>query len=190
MARDDLRLTDKRMSDGRFRRTEEAILVAFMKNNWGSAGKIVKEAGIKRSTFYSHHKTVTVILLDYRKYIFKKYTKMMQRFLKKENISLKNVYFRLIMFVLANKKIFLMFLKVGDREVLNKMIDRMHFYIEREARLTKKQKRVFEICKAELVVLIEEWEAKGFREDRIDALLDNMIYLTRTAWTRLGATAE
>ncbi|MDO4508069.1 MAG: hypothetical protein Q4B65_01645 [Candidatus Saccharibacteria bacterium] len=180
MKKGDLRLTEKKMLDCRFRRTEEAIFEAFSRGEPRSTCRVISRARISRSTFYHHHKGAIWILPDYRGYILRKYTRMINRLLKRRGLGMKTIYFRLIMFILREKQTFLMFLEMGERGILDEMVLKLGPRIRKAAKISG-------IYQAEVVVLIEEWERRGFREEEIDGLLANIMFLTETAWVRLGA---
>ena len=54
-----------------------------------------------------------------------------------------------------------------------------------EYRLYGDLERVFRVYIGEIVGLIEEWIERGFREDEMMELLDNIMYLTKTIRLRL-----
>lgn len=60
-------ITEKRLNDKRFKKTEEAILGAFFdKNGYITVMEIAKKVGVTRSTIYGHHRVMREIVKDYK----------------------------------------------------------------------------------------------------------------------------
>lgn len=182
-------ITDKRLNNRRFRKTEEAILkVFFEEDNYISLGKMADKVGIARSTIYRHHKTVREIVPDYQKYILRKYRYLMHKIKKGR---LKVMYERMLLFMLQNRQIFEVLLKNGERGVLKSMIVIMEPEIVKYARLPKNYGKVFLVYMNEVVGLIEAWALDGFDEKKMRGLLVDVNYLTDTLRARLkGLTSE
>ena len=67
-------ITEKRLKDKRFKKTEEAILrVFFETKECISVKSLAIKIGVARSTIYCHHKSIREILPDYEKYILKEF---------------------------------------------------------------------------------------------------------------------
>ena len=74
-----IRITEKRLKDKRFRDTEEAIVMAFfVLKDKICLKRLIKTAGISRSTLYRHHENINKIVPDYEEYMVSKY----KRFIK------------------------------------------------------------------------------------------------------------
>ncbi len=179
-------ITDKRLADKRFRRTEEAILQAFFALR-GDVGmiRIAKNAGVARSTVYIHHRATREIIPDYEKYILKKYQKVVQRMLTAKNSRFEAILMRTLIFMVINKQIFRIVLR-GRSNAIGKMIDKLEIKTVNVMGVSKNQRHIFKIYRSEVIVLIEEWCERGFNGDEMNKLVENIVYLTKTAKMRLG----
>ena len=147
------RLTKKKLEDARFRKNEEAILKVFFDCGQDrlSVTELARKADVDKATFYRHHKTIYGIVTDYEEYILIEYGSFVCEMLNKNNVSIRVIYYRLLIFILKNQDL----------------------------------ERVFRVYVGEIVGLIEEWIERGFREDEMMELLDNIMYLTKTIRLRL-----
>ena len=181
-------LTDKRLADKRFRRTEEAILQAFFesRDHIGVVG-IAKKAGVARSTVYGHHRTAREIVPDYERYILRKFRETVKKMDLKRGVKIETVFTRTLVFIVANKRYFSIVLKGGDKAVFGKMVDELKELLVDAMKVSKKQREVFAIYGSEIAVIMSEWCVQGFCYEEIGRQVDNMAYLTRTARMRLGA---
>ena len=179
------RLTEKRMSDRRFRRTEEAILKAFFEgDSYVSIGVMAERAGVARSTFYRHHKTVGMILPDYKKYILRRYRRFVGT-LKGNRVGLRIVIMKIPVFILSNRNAFRTLNRCGDREVIREMIVYLKPKIVRAARLPKNHEMIYKVYVGEVVELVNCWVKGGGRDAEMERLIDDIEYLTRTMRKRL-----
>ena len=177
-------LTEKRMRDRRFRRTEKAILYAvFSVRDYPNASIVAKKARISRSTLYRHHKNTRNIISDYEKYMLKKYSRMVEKWGK--NKKLRFYFEQMLVFVVANKKIILFLLKNGRKGILEGMIAKLEPKVVKAARLPKKAKTVLVVYRGEVLGLLEEWGKSGFSDKELNKVLENIIYLTNTIRERL-----
>ena len=180
-------ITEKRLRNRRFRRTEDAILrVFFEKNVYIGAKEMAMKVGVARSTFYHHHKTVEQIMPDYKRYILRKYTRMANGAIKRNGCEIGVIYWKTLIFIMQNQVVFEMFLRCGDENVVREMIMKIEVDMMRKMRLSRGMRRVFMIYVGEVVELINEWCRDGFNEKEIGKLLDGIVYLTNTAKKRLG----
>ena len=179
--------TAKKMRDRRFRKTEEKILAVFFgKNRNGiTMVKMAKKAGVGRSTVYVHHHAIREIMSDWEKYILAEYKLNLRKRIKKDKVLLKNLYFDTLIFILRNQKAFRMFLKFDNRGVMKKMLDVLEPKIQILMRLPKNSRKIFEIYESEVTEIIFEWGEKGFPEEKIEKVLSDIMFLTKTARDRL-----
>ena len=71
------RITDKKLNNKKFRKSEEATLDAFfLAKDYLSIKRIAQIAHISRSTIYRHHGSVTKITENYEVFILKRYKKI------------------------------------------------------------------------------------------------------------------
>lgn len=180
-------LTEKRMADKRFRKTEEAILKVFFEDGYYMCAKEVAErAGVSRATVYNHHRVIREILQDYEKYILRKYRRMIRKVTKDKGTRLVRIYLRVLLFMVKEKKIFGMLIKNGRRTVLETMLFEIKTRIVNYAGLPKNSEKMFKIYVNEVTGLMVEWGRSGFMETEIENLLKDIMYLTDTLRSRLG----
>lgn len=179
-------LTERRMNNKRFRKTEEAILKAFFEcGQYADIRKVARRAKCARTTVYYHHTAVREILADHKRYIMRKHSRMMRPILAKKQARLRNMYLTNLTFIVTNRQIFLMLAKLHDREVLQRMIEGMRMKIEGVAKMPRNSERAFRVYQGEIVAVLEEWGREGFNESEILQTLDQMMYLTDTMRERL-----
>ncbi len=180
-------ITEKRLANKRFKRTEEVILKAFFEcGDDAGTVKVAKRAGVARSTIFFHHRTVRNIVTDYEKYILNSYRKMMRKILVKKNTQLKTLFAKMLIFMALNKRIFEMILKRGDKAIVERMINTLKERILTAIKIPASgREKIFKVYRSEVVTLINEWCKKGFDFDEIGTVVGDIIYLTETARTRL-----
>lgn len=179
-------ITEKRLANKRFKRTEGIILRAFFASS-SDAGMIgiAKKAGVARSTVYIHHRAVREIIPDYERYVLKKYRKMVRRVLATKNSKLETVFMRMLIFMTTNKRIFAIILR-SNNTIIEKMLDEIEIKIISSIQVSRNRECVFKIYRSEVVVLIDDWCKRNFNCEEIDKVVENIIYLTKTARMRLG----
>ena len=177
-------ITDKRLKNRRFKKTEEAILEVFLKeDNYISLGKMADRVGIARSTIYRHHKAIREIVPDYQKYILRKFKILMRN---NSGLCPKKMYERMLIFIIQNKKIFDVLLKSGETGVLKSMLMCLKPEIVGYTKLPKNYDKAFFVYMNEIVGLIEAWVMGGSEEDEMWVLLSDIDYLTDTLRVRLS----
>ena len=181
------RLTKKKLEDARFRKNEEAILKAFFDCGQDrlSVTELARRADVDKATFYRHHKTIAQILVDYEEYILLEYEGFICGVLDKDNVSARVTYYRMLIFILKNQEAFAIFLEDQRMAIIMKMVGVLVPRLKEEYKLYGNLERVFRVYIGEIVGLIEEWIERGFREDEMMELLDNIMYLTKTIRLRL-----
>ncbi len=184
-------LTDKKMSDRRFRRTEDAIIGAFsVVGGFSNLADVIKKAKISRATFYRHHGSIQKIVLDYEEYLMSRYLRIVKNRRKKKNIGKKDVFRQMLVFIMANKKVLLVLLKNGNGEIIRRMVRALKPNIVRVYKWSKCSGRVFEIYVNEILAIIQDWAKDMFSEDKLDKVLWEIVYLTETAKKRLRPLEE
>lgn len=177
---------ERRLKDKRFRKNEESILDVYLGElDDLTMKKIAKRAGISRSTVYEHHHAIKEIVLDYERYILKEYTRIVRERSQKEDVPLKSFYLDMLLFILKNKKVFRMFLKLKDREIIMKMFGELEDKIIEDERLPKNSTRMLRILKSEMAEIIFEWGEKGFPKKEVERVRREIVYLSETALKRL-----
>lgn len=180
-------LTEGKLKDARFRKNEKAILEAFFNCDKSKycVTEITKRAGIDRATFYRHHKTVYEIMSDCENEVLVKFSYSLQNALDREGMTLKTIYYQLLIFVLKNYDIFVIFIKERRMGVVGDMVQMLIPKIRKEYGLFGDLGRVFRAYIGEIVGLVEEWGENGFKEEEITSLLNDIMYLTKTIRCRL-----
>lgn len=180
------RLTEKRMADRRFRKNEERILRAFVNgDNYISAETMAKRAKVARSTFYRHHKTVGMIIPDYRKYILGNYSRAARK-MNKNKASLKIAYLMTLSFISHRRNVFQILMKCVGREMIVEMVQKLNPKVIKYAKLPKNNTKMLRVYNSEITELIFEWINKGSSEEEIENLLDEIMLFSGTIRERLG----
>ena len=179
------RLTEKRMEDRRFRKTEEAILKAFFEGGgFVSIGVMAEKAGVARSTFYRHHKAVRMIVPDYKRFILNRYKRNIGSLMKKR-ISLRTLLLRIPVFIIANKHAFKLLCRNGDKSIIRDMVFYLKPKILKAACLPENHETIFKVYVGEVVELIDCWMKDECEKTEMEKLVSNIEYLTETMRTRL-----
>ncbi len=174
--------------DKRYKEIEEKILQLFFEYGYNLTASIVaKELGVSRSTFYRHHKTVQDIIPDY--------VKMLTSDLDMEcqgcNEECIQIFFeRILIFIVRERELFLIFLKMKNREVLVLILLKNEKMILKYADFRVEAGKVYNIYIGEVVAVVTEWGENGFLCDEINVVLGDILYLTRTMKVRLGPLAK
>ncbi len=177
----------KKMRNRRFRKTEEKILkVFFVENKKGSTmKKIAREAGVGRSTMYTHHHAVRDILPDYEKYLLDEYRSAVRKHLRRKEILPRILYTDMLIFILRNKKFFELFLKCGNRVVVNGMIEIIKKPLFCQMKLPNGADKIFDIYQSEVTEVLMIWGKDGYSIDEMKKTIEDILYLTDTAKARL-----
>ena len=179
------RITDKKLKNKRFQKTEEAIIMAFfLSKEKLSLKRLLYLAKISRSTLYRHHKNLTEIAPDYEKYILKKCKSYIKPLMKKDEPGLKNLYQRILVFMVANRLIIRFLLKYSNQNFLEKIVRALKPKILATGKVANGE--MFNIYTKEIATIIEEWCKLGFKKDAIVPTTNKIMYLTDQAYIRLS----
>ena len=176
----------RRLKDRRFFRNENLILDIFVCNSNITTKKIAKKAKLSRSTIYVHHHAIKEIIPDYERYILSSFSFAIKKKLHQKTVHLKSLYLEMLLFVLRNKKIFKMFIKFDNREIIVKMVGKLESKIIGTLRLPQKSQKIFKVYASEITEVIFAWGHAGFPEDKLNQTLSDIMYLTNTYWDRLA----
>lgn len=183
-------ITEKRLNNHRFRKTEDAILRVFFENNvYIGAKEMAERAGVARSTFYHHHKTIGEIIPDYKRFIMRKYLATMGVLIKRKQVEMRKIYSETLFFIMRNRKVFEIMVKGKESVIVKEMLERIKPKMMERMRLGHNKDKILMVYNGEIAELICEWCESGFCENDIVLLLDNIMYLTDTVKTRLGGLA-
>lgn len=183
-------ITDKKLKDKRFIKTERAILRAlFSSKKILGVRTIIRRAKISRPTLYRHHKTIYGIVPDYEEYILKKYNRLIGNLIKRNNITVKVIYCQLLIFILKNKDIFRMIVDRGDLRTIERMIGKIDMMVIAECKLPKNHEIMMSIYRKEISGVVEGWIKSDFLECETN-VLEDILYLTKTLRSRLLQVAK
>lgn len=175
MKQPDYRLTEKRMSDARFRRTEEVILNVIYKNGLNlNIKQITKKAGLSKSTFYLHHRAARTIIPDIKRFVLKKYTDRICN----QQTQIKRLYYTTLFFILNHKPLFVFLTEHGDRELIIAMLRRLDNQVESLAHLPKNSDKILCVHSGSVCELLVRWCKNGMPEDEISQLVSETAFLT------------
>ena len=179
------RITDQKLKNQRFRKTEETIIVNYclLKGNL-NVRKLIKTAQISHSTFYRHHCSIHEIVPSYEQYILRKYKNLINKELKNKSARLPHLFRKTMIFLAVHQKIIQFLLDYGDHNIIETIL----FYLSPKLLATGKitNQAMLEIYLKEISTLIEQWGRGGFNKDEILTVTDKIIYLTDTVHIRLG----
>ena len=174
----------KQFQNYRFRKTEEAIIDAFFASkDIPTTGVLARRAGVSRSTLFRHHKTVYKVVPNYERRMYNKYTKMLRQIFR--NGEMKEIYLKILVFIVANKRFFKLILAYKDSVIFEKMIWRLESKICSEYCLPRKTKLIFGIYVKEIAGVLEEWGKCEFDMNKTETVLRKIMYLTETIQVRL-----
>ena len=179
-------ITEKRLRNRRFRKTEEAILRVFFEEDvYIGVEEMAKRVGVARTTIYNHHKAVREIVMDYKKYILRKYDRALKKQMTKKKLKTNEIYMQMLLFIIRNKTIFRIILRDGGQKIFAEMVMKNRAALMRRMGLPINYEKVFLIYVGEVVALLEKWAKEGFEEAGIEIVVKDLIYLTETARSRL-----
>ena len=184
-------LTEKQMSDKRFKKSEEEIFEAiFDQDNLPDVNLVAKKTKLSRSTLYRHHKILYNITTDYERYILRKFSYTMRRVIFGRGVKLKNIFYKMLVFIMNHKKIIKALIKRNRTAIFEKMLEKLKKKIIKSCDLPKKSDKIFKIYAMEVAGVIEEWGEKDFCEEEIEKVLSDIMYLTDTIKVRLRPILE
>jgi len=177
------KLTDKKLKDKRYRRTEAAIIRAFsLVQDKFNAQRIIKTAKISRSTLYRHHGTVYRIALNYEEYINNKYRRLSKKLIRKK-LNPRFIYQRTLVFIMVNQQIVKFVMDYNNSGIIEKMLINLSPLVTSSGRI--KNKTILDICIKEMTALVEEWFSDGCDKNSIITVADKLAQLVGTANSRL-----
>lgn len=183
------RITEKKLKNKRFRNTEETIIATLLTTKeLLSPSRLIKIAGISRSTLYRHHQNVHEIIPDYERYISRRFKTNYARLMKIGYIRLRFLYEQIFPLLLANQPIIKLILQHDNRSFTEQIIAILKPKILTVARISDGE--AFRIYAKEVAALVEAWCNNGFKRTEINPTVDKIMYLTSTAHTRLSPLVQ
>ena len=182
------RLTEQKLKNKKFQRAETAILTTLASaRELLSVSRLIRLAGISRSTLYRHHRTVSEIIPDYENYLLKRYRHIISRLMKNKSTHLGKLYERTLIFMITYQKILCFLLDCGNQNFTETMIRTLQPKLLATGKIPNST--VLDIYVKEVAAVIEQWQRAGFNKNEISSTLDKIAYLTDTARSRLGPIA-
>ena len=175
-------ITEKRLNDRRFQKTEDAILaVFFAMRGYVSMSRLAVKVGVARSTIYCHHASIDGILTDYEKYILRKYRRAVRKMMKRDTVQTRVVYRQMALFMLQNRKIFEILIMGGNKAVLTEMVREVIGATPARMKLPKNHKIGTEIYVSSVVEILWKWGKEGLMSRELTKVLTNILYVTDNA---------
>lgn len=183
------RITEKKLKNKRFRNTEETIIATLLTTKeLLSPSRLIKIAGISRSTLYRHHQNVHKIIPDYERYISRRFKTNYARLMKIGYIRLRFLYEQIFPLLLANQPIIKLILQHDNHNFTEQIIAILKPKILTVARISDGE--AFRIYAKEVAALVETWCNNGFKKTEINPTVDKIMYLTNSAHTRLSPLVQ
>lgn len=175
-------ITEKRLNDRRFQKTEDAILaVFFAMRGYVSMSRLAVKVGVARSTIYCHHASIDGILTDYEKYILRKYRRAVRKMMKRDTVQTRVFYRQMALFMLQNRKIFEILIRGGNKAVLTEMVREVIEVTPARMKLPKNHKIGTEIYVSSVVEILWKWGKEGLTSRELTKVLANILYVTDNA---------
>lgn len=174
-------LTEKKMSNKKFRKTETAIILAYYKfRTRPTVQKISRCAKISRSTLYRHHKFAAKIPDDYENYLLEIYSKKLSKFIRDKKRPLKIIFCQILIFILNHKPEFSILLKDNHTESIREMLDKLKNRIIKEWNYAGDADKLYKVYQNEVLGIIETWSENDFNARELENILNDILYLTKT----------
>jgi len=183
------KITEKKLKNKRFRRTEESLLAALLvTRDTVSLERLIRLARISRSTIYRHHGTVQKIVPNYHEYIMAKYKRMLKSLFKIKHIRIKSIYHSILDFLKTYQQIIDFPYHNGDSRIIEEMLLLLEPKIIDFGKIADKD--TFAIYTKGISAVIEKWISDGFNKSDIPRVVEKIIYLTNTAKPYLAPIAD
>lgn len=182
-------LSDKKLHDKRFATTEKTIVMTYYRlKDTISLCRFVKMADISRATLYRHHSSLNAIIPDYERYLLRKSHNVLRRHPRNRRVSLRIVFERLLIFMVAHKTIIKLLNSHGRCSITEEILMVLKSKILATGKV--KNDEMFFVYIKEISGLIEEWQSAGFKQKDINVTVNKIMFLTETAYIRLSPLAS
>ena len=176
-------LTEKRMKDKRFRRTEEAFFkIVLVSGDYINIEKIVRETGISRTTFYRHHTAPQKIVDDYEEFVLDYSCRMMR---DNKRMNTKVVFYQTIVFIMKHKSVIDLVIHRDGERLLREMMVEVLPRIAIEYRFSNRCNKMKEVYVGELVGILRAWGKERFCDQQKEKVFSDLMFLTSTVRERL-----
>ena len=183
-------LTEKKMANKKFQKTETAIFTAYYKfRDFPTAKTLARRAKISRSTLYRHHEKPSALPKDYENYLLETYARKMRAFLNKDLPS-RTIFLRTLVFISNNRTVFTALFKDGHKEIVKKLLDKLKPQILKDWNYAGNTEKLYKIYQNEILGLIETWSEDNFDIKEVETVLNDIIYLNKTTPRHLARFLE
>ena len=158
--------------DERFYKTEKAIFDALR--------ELIEE----RPTTLSHYQNIDEAIRTKENNLKRRF-RVMLRAKTEDNIDLRQNISRIIYFIYQNRDYFATALCRGNHRMIKVIFEDIKPKICRACHLPKNSDLIFHICLSEICALIEIWSKESFDPDKIEKLVEDILYLLKTARNHL-----
>ena len=122
---------------------------------------------------------------DYEDYLFKLYQKRIKKFLEKEDINLRTLLLRTLVFISSHQRIFRALFIHKQEEFIKKIFRCLKNRILAEWHLAGDLNEFYYVYENEIIGVIEAWDKQNFTNHSLSSTLNNLTHLTNTAPRRL-----
>ncbi len=178
-------LFEEKLRDKRFYQAERAIFTVYLGEEVSDVDVLARKAGVSKATFYRHHRTLEAVVEDYKELLEVRLEKAFGDMNEAANIEILKFYRRLLFFVLRNRDLFRLIELRGRKSPFCLLEKPIKMSVARRGQLLENE-MIYRIYMAEIVAVLEMWAERGVDEGEMEMVLENILYLTKTARIRLG----
>ena len=180
-------ITERKLKNRRFFKTEQTIVQSFLERGESiSMTEMARIVGVSRCTIYHHHHKISLIVLDYHRFVIRKFARAVKKLEDYEDTKTEAIIQRLLLFIVQNEMAFMVLAKGNDTQIYTEMMIRLEPAFARKLRLPKNSGEMFRVYAGEVAALLAEWAEQGFSESKMDELKEKIMYLTETMRVRLA----
>jgi len=184
-------ITEKKMRNKRFYKTEYAIFIAYYSfKNYPTAKMLARRAHIARSTLYRHHRRTEEIPHDYEELLVSRYDKYIKKYCLKENFNFRKFFLYLLVYIVNNRVFFLPLFRDGRDGAIIRMLRHVRPFILDKWHLDGDMEKMYSVYTNEILGVIETWAKHNFSKKMLGQTLDDIMYLTNSARIKLAPLLE
>lgn len=177
--------------DERFYKTEKAIFDALRElieerptTLSLHPSELAKKSKIAASTFYRHYQNIDEAIRTKENNLKRRF-RVMLRAKTEDNIDLRQNISRIVYFIYQNRDYFATAFCRGNHRMVKVIFEDIKPKICRACHLPKNSDLIFHICLSEICALIEIWSKESFNPDKMEKLVEDILYLLKTARNHL-----
>ena len=175
--------------DNRYQKTEKAILSSLLRIYRSEPylaslhpSRLAEHSKISLSTFYRHYKTVDDIFIFYEKKLTTRFTNIMKR---RGKSNIRHTLRFALLFICKHQEFFLINFSRGDLRLVRQIFVMIRPKIEKTYAWPEDSEKLFDICFYEFYGLLKQWSLRAFSERELNCILGDVLYLLRSAKSRL-----